>query len=80
MKKLLIPFLLVVYYAVLLSWAQANKRINLDSVISIRVGSNEITAFEDKETGTRCYAITSVQYHVAGYAMQCVAKGRGDGK
>jgi hypothetical protein len=40
----------------------------------VHIGSNEIVVFDDKDTGTRCYAITNAQYHVAGYAMQCFPK------
>lgn len=37
-------------------------------------GSDSIYFIEDKETGTRCYAITNGTVNMSGYAISCVPK------
>ena len=68
MKKCLIGIALIAAYAL----GQSQPRLTIESQRGVD-NSNDIFYFvEDKETGTRCYAVTKI-YH-DGTAISCVER------
>ena len=54
--------------------AQSEGIWNKLYVLRGNIGSDEIIFIYDKETKTRCYAVSNHEVNVSGYAISCVPK------
>lgn len=71
MKRLLVVLIILASLALLAESSIWDKLYMLRS----HYGSDEVIFIQDKETGTRCYAITNADLNTSGYAISCVPKG-----
>lgn len=71
MKKLVIAVLIG---AALFATAQGTEKLWVS--IQYRYLGDRVLFIEDKETGTRCYAIANNETNMSGYAIACVPKTR----
>jgi len=60
---------------VLITWAVAQNPQKLWVSIQYREHADRVIFIEDRETHTRCYAITNNEVNMAGYAISCVPAG-----
>lgn len=71
MKKVVKFLIICVLGAALMSATESSK---LWVSIEDKSNHDRVIFIQDRETGTRCYAVTNNEVNVSGYAISCVPK------